>query len=95
MVLGWIVARWDFGASIQLIIEETMALGHPSSGSWRRMLFYNSRMLFLSFQLGLKIKEFIRKAFGGFLLEGVFHLKLFCLLRSFIYYYYSINIDNN
>ena len=59
------MARQGVGASIQLITEETRALGHPSSGSCR-MLFYNSRKLLLSFQLGLKIKEFIRKVFGGF-----------------------------
>ena len=47
------------------------------------MILYNSRKLFLSMQLGLKIKEFIRKAFGGFLLGGGFPPKIFVPLGFF------------
>jgi len=65
------------GASVQLTTEESRALEHPSSGSWRRMLFKNSRNFFLSFQLGLKIKEFIGNAFGGFSPGAGFPPKIF------------------
>ena len=71
------------GTSIQLTTEESPALDLPSCGSWRRILFLDSRKLELYFQLELNIKELLEKHSSGFFLEEGFHLKNCVHLCSF------------
>ena len=47
------------------------------------------------FSWGWRLKNLLEKHSVVFDPEGVFHLKFLCLLCSFIYCYYCININNN